>query len=338
MNKQKGFTLVEVIGVVTVLALILVVAVPSLTKTLKRNEQNKYNDYIDNLKIAAENYVVEKLKEGQFFEDGKDYNYISLGDLIDAGYIKNTIINPENDKILSRDSRVKIYKEADNTFSYDVQEYYNNASDYNKNNLIIHYDAVEYSQNNIFKNLTGEIDYNYSNSATWTEDGVYFDKNKTSNAIRKLNNNYNTGEITVSFNIESLDALGNTSDDYTYPLTLFDESLNYRKLDLGLREYVYLFYYSGNNTVIAMGTTMEKNKTYTLTYVQEDLTTRKLYLNGELLQTKSELSLETIDYSGILISPRKYNLNLNNMLIYNRALSAQEVQELYALDKERFGE
>ncbi len=338
MNKQKGFTLVEVIGVVTVLALILVVAVPSLTKTLKRNEQNKYNDYIDNLKIAAENYVVGKLKEGQFFEDGKDYNYISLGDLIDAGYIKNTTTNPENDKTLSRDSRVKVYKEADNTFSYDVQEYYNNASDYDKNNLIIHYDAVEYSPNNIFKNLTGEIDYNYSNNATWTEDGVYFDKNKTSNAIRKLNNNYNTEEITVSFNIESLDALGNTSDDYTYPLTLFDESLNYRKLDLGLRAYVYLFYYSGNNTVIAMGTTMEKNKTYTLTYVQEDLTTRKLYLNGELLQTKSELSLETIDYSGILISPRKYNLNLNNMLIYNRALSAQEVQELYALDKDRFGE
>ena len=69
MSKQKGFTLIEIIGVVVILSLLLILTVPSLTKTLKRNEQNKYNDYIDNLKIAAENYVVNKLKEGVMIDD-----------------------------------------------------------------------------------------------------------------------------------------------------------------------------------------------------------------------------------------------------------------------------
>lgn len=337
MNK-KGFTLIEIIGVVTVLALILIVAVPSLTKTLKRNEQNKYKDYIDNLKIATENYVVGKLKEGQFFETGKDYNYITLGDLIDQGYIKSTITNPENNKNLARDTRIKISKEADNTFSYDVQEYYNNSSDYNNNNLIVHYDAVEYSPANTFKNLANEIDYNYSKCATWTEDGVFFDKNKSSNDLQKLNNNYNTEEITVSFSIKSLDTLSEDSSKYTYPLTLYKQWQSAPTLNLGFKDHVYLFYYSGAFPVITPGIGINKNKTYTLTYVQENLTTRKLYINGNLVSTKSNLSLNAVDYAIILISPRLYNFNLNNMLIYNRALSAQEIKELYSLDKERFGE
>lgn len=117
MNK-KGFTLIEIIGVVTVLSLILIVAVPSLTKTLKRNEQNKYKDYVDNLKIAAENYVVDKLKSGETFED--DYMSFSIGDLIDAGYIKELITNPVTNEKITRDYEIKVTKEINGTFKYEI--------------------------------------------------------------------------------------------------------------------------------------------------------------------------------------------------------------------------
>lgn len=119
MSKQKGFTLIEIIGVVVILSLLLILTVPSLTKTLKRNEQNKYNDYIDNLKIAAENYVVNKLKEGVVIND---YIYITLGDLIDEGYVTDVVTNPITNKSLSRGKHIKVLKETDGTFKYEVIE------------------------------------------------------------------------------------------------------------------------------------------------------------------------------------------------------------------------
>lgn len=131
MNK-KGFTLIEVIGVVTVLALILIVAVPSLTRTLKRNEQNRYNDYIDNLKVAAENYMVSKLKEGESIDS------IRLGELIDEGYVNDVITNPENDIQLSRSTKITVLDELDSANKYEVQVQYNIPSEYQE---------VEYIQN-----------------------------------------------------------------------------------------------------------------------------------------------------------------------------------------------
>lgn len=336
MNKQKGFTLIEIIGVVTILSLILIVAVPSLTKTLKRNEEKKYNDYIENLNIAAENYAVNKLKKGQFFEDGKDYNYISLGQLIDDGYIKDTIKNPENNKILARDSRIKVSKKVDGTFEYDVQEYYNNTSDYNNSNLIIHYDAVEYNPNNVFKSLTNEIDYDYSSRGQWTEDGIYFDKNKPSNIKQKLNNEYSTDKITVSFNVESLDELGTGGSDYTFVVQLLNG--NYHTVRTACRKNVCLFYGSGKDAVFVPKTQIKSNKNYTITFVQDGLAIRKIYINGILEQAISNLSLSNIVYNNVTISPDIYNLKLNNALVYNRVLSDSEIQELYQLDKERFGE
>lgn len=117
MKKKNGFTLIEIIGVVTVLSIILIVAVPSLTKTLKRNAQNKYNDYIDNLKIAAENYVIDKLQSGETFND---YMIFSVGDLIDAGYITEVMTNPITNEKVTRNYEIKVTKEIDGTFKYEI--------------------------------------------------------------------------------------------------------------------------------------------------------------------------------------------------------------------------
>lgn len=127
MNR-KGFTLIEVIGVVTVLSIILIVAVPALTKTLKRNEQNKYNDYIENLEMAAENYVIDKLQEGEAFND---YMIFSMGDLIDAGYIKEIMTNPETKEKITRDYKIKVTRELDGTFKYEIV----NPTDLEENNI-----------------------------------------------------------------------------------------------------------------------------------------------------------------------------------------------------------
>ena len=125
MNENRGFTLVEVIGVIVVLSLITIVTVPSLTRTLKKNEQNKYNTYLNNVKIATENYFVRTiLPEGEV-----TYSYdVTLGELIDAGYINETIINPNNSKTLSRDTIISVDKNIDGTFKYDIRECYKDGT------------------------------------------------------------------------------------------------------------------------------------------------------------------------------------------------------------------
>lgn len=332
MRRNKGFTLIEMIGIITVLAIILLVALPSMTKTLKRNEQKKYDNYITNLKLLSENYLVEQLqKENIRFKE--DIAYFTLGDMIDAGYVTEVITNPNNDKKISRDTRIKVTRNIDDTYSYDVQEYYNTLSDYDKTGLVIHYDAVEYTGLNKFKNNANESDYNFGEGATWTEDGVLFEKK--SNETVTLNNSYTTNNITVSFNLKSLDDLGDCGDCYTYPISLFNGAT--RTALFGFRKEVYLFYDSGDNTVLS-SYSLDKNKNYTITFVQEGLTTRRVYVNGDEVSVNSGLELDTILYNKILISPLLYDLKINNILVYNRALSKDEVEKLYKLDSERFGE
>ena len=125
MNKNKGFTLLEVIGVVLVLSLILIISVPSLTRTLKRNEQKKYNAYLDNVKLAAENYFVKNV-----LKNGSVNNYtIRLEDLITAGYIIETVKNPSNEKALDRSTRINITKQLDGTYIYTIVPCYEGEED-----------------------------------------------------------------------------------------------------------------------------------------------------------------------------------------------------------------
>lgn len=332
MKNKKAFTLIEVIGIIVILGLILIIAVPSMTKTLKRNEQKKYDNYINNLKLVSDHYLVDQLqKKNITFKD--DVTYFSLGDIIDAGYIKDIITNPNNNKKISRDTRIKVTKNLDSTYSYEIQEYYNNVSDYDKEDLIIHYDSVKYTGLNKFENNTNEVDYDFNTSATWTENGMLFEKNSISSI--SLNNSYSTDNITVSFNIKSLEELGTCNDCYTYPINIYNNSNSVAKI--GFRKDLYLFYYSGNNSVLYSGT-LEMNKNYTITFVQDGLTTRKIYINGVFIDSKTNLNLETISYNKINISPLLYNLELNNILVYNRALTESEIKNLYSLDKDRFGE
>ncbi len=340
MKNKRAFTLIEMIGIITILALIMLIALPSMTKTLKRNEQKKYDNYINNLKLVSENYLVDQLQKKNITFNN-DVTYFSLGDIIDAGYVKDVITNPNNDKKISRDTRIKVTQNIDSTYSFEVQEYYNNISDYNKEDLIIHYDAVKYIGESKFINNTNEVDYDLGSNVTWTEDGMLFEKQTA--PVIDLNKKYSTDSITVSFNVKSLDELGTCGSCYTWPLYLlnYDSSTNNSTItQFAFRESTFLIYGSGNNTVLS-SSSLEKDKNYTITFVQEGLTTRRVYVNGKLADNRSSktgLSLSTIVYNRIQLRPKLYDLKINNLLIYNRALSSNEIENLYNLDKERFGE
>ena len=81
-----------------------------------------------------------------------------------------------------------------------------------------------------------------------------------------------------------------------------------------------------------------KNHKYTFTFVQENLTTRALYINGALIQRTTGLTLDSIIFGQILMqSHQNGSYIVHSLRVYDKALSADEVLQNYNVDVLRFG-
>lgn len=344
-SKNKAFTLVELIGVVAILAIMLLVAVPSLTKTLKNNEQKKYGSYIKNLELVTEQYIVKNILDKETIDDENPY-YVSLKTLIDNGYVEDTIVNPTTEREISTDTRIKVTRNSDNSFKYDVQEYYHYISDYDSNNLIMHYDTAEYNKESILKNY-GEYDgfgesinFHYYDIATLEGTGIAFNGGKgtinlksaydmlnTTISINLKPNDLETGQLQFSW---FYDEDNKNTITITHSQFLFQGKLYDYVADLSSQENLEL-----------------KNKNYTFTFVYsvdagKPNNPAKLYINGQQVELKIDNSsgeyYPGFSYDEVSISGED-NWIMNNFLVYHgRLLDDLEVKDLYELDKERFGE
>ena len=54
---KKGFTLIEMLGIITVIGIIMLVAFPNINKSLKNMKQSTINNFTNNLKVSAEAYI-----------------------------------------------------------------------------------------------------------------------------------------------------------------------------------------------------------------------------------------------------------------------------------------
>lgn len=63
---KKGFTLVEMLGIITVLAAVLFVTFPSINNSLKQTKESYINNSMNNLKLSLETYI--QLNENKYPE------------------------------------------------------------------------------------------------------------------------------------------------------------------------------------------------------------------------------------------------------------------------------
>lgn len=94
---KKGFTLVELIGVITLLGVIALIAFPTVTKTINNSREQAYLEQVRKIERAALQYGIET--NGVFpDEDSNEIKTISLNELINSGYVQmpedKVIINP----------------------------------------------------------------------------------------------------------------------------------------------------------------------------------------------------------------------------------------------------
>lgn len=101
---------------------------------------------------------------------------------------------------------------------------------------------------------------------------------------------------------------------------------------------------SGNNLEL-LGTTvnLDLGKWYYLIAVRDhSLNQVKLYLNGELKSTNTfpgsyNVNSSSNKFGGVSHSGKYINCNISNVQVYNRALSAEEVQQNFNATRSRFG-
>lgn len=117
---KKGFTMIEILAVFTVTAIILLVSVPFITNMLKQGNSNSEETFLNSVYIATEAYIQEY--EITVSED----IYVSIEDLLDSGYLKSNLINPNNNKKVTEQENlnkiVKVHKDEEGILQYEMEE------------------------------------------------------------------------------------------------------------------------------------------------------------------------------------------------------------------------
>ena len=107
MNNKKGFTLVELLAVIVMLGIIAFVAIPAVSSYLISSKNTTYSTYEKSMVDAAKNKIIECIAGNDQCElpDGETEQRISLGSLIDGGYIDN-MKDPDGDNFCDANSYV----------------------------------------------------------------------------------------------------------------------------------------------------------------------------------------------------------------------------------------
>lgn len=118
MKKNKGFTLVELLGVLTLLAILMLLAFPNFTNLTSNAKSNYDRTSKVLIRGAARMYVDNNSEEIFQVLQTRDYYCLPVGKLIAYEYLDSEIYSQKN--TINKDSIV-IVTHQNNEFVYDVE-------------------------------------------------------------------------------------------------------------------------------------------------------------------------------------------------------------------------
>lgn len=113
---KKGFTLIELMGVLVIIGLLSLIIIPVTTNIIKEQKEETYNMQIKSLILAAKNYGSDNLFYLPQTED--EYIYVTIKELRKGGYLDATTISSSSNQPLSECARIKITRKGQ-TYEYE---------------------------------------------------------------------------------------------------------------------------------------------------------------------------------------------------------------------------
>ena len=100
---RKGFTLIELLATIIVISIVFSITIIAINVVVNKAKENAQKLTIDNIEKQAVNYIKEEMNQNIWTANGNlEYQCITIQNLIDAGYLKQSDIEKNKDIISSK--------------------------------------------------------------------------------------------------------------------------------------------------------------------------------------------------------------------------------------------
>ncbi|MCM1371019.1 MAG: prepilin-type N-terminal cleavage/methylation domain-containing protein [Clostridium sp.] len=113
---KKGFTLIELMGVIVILAILSIIVVVGIDKSISEGRQDLYEKQITAIELSAKEWIIDNPNLRPMDNDPL---IITIQTLVDDGRIDSDITNPKTGEKFDLSTQIKITKVV-NTYSAKV--------------------------------------------------------------------------------------------------------------------------------------------------------------------------------------------------------------------------
>lgn len=360
MKNNKGFTLIELMGVIVLLGVIALIAIPTIDKKIKEAKNSMSDASLKSIKQASRLWA----SDNQFSlpadpttsyysqEDSNGYYcYINYSTLVESGYLEEDMKDPKsNVEFNEHNTLVKIVRDKNYAKNDFIVEYDKEATETNNSlkkgvecgdtysaldDMVLWYDGINNTGNGhdasttIWTDLSGNGNdgvISGTDTLKWNDNNFETNKLETVMTPWKFEDSHT---ILVTFK---------PLEFYNYN-TVFDNSLTSDDNEAWIYSSARFAWRS-----IRTGLNMSKDDlilnafTYFVTVIDNNLNTTTAYINDDYKQ--SENGNINLNGGNLAFNGSKNTKGKNmyySMKVYNRALTEEEVKHNYEIDKLRFG-
>lgn len=118
--KNKGFTLVELLGVIVVLAIVGGIATLAITNYIGNSKEKVYRNYVATLKTTVEDYLIDDFaKNGNLLPNVGGSSTFTLNDLINAKVIEE-LKDPNGGTCNQTTTIVTVKRDVDTDINFNL--------------------------------------------------------------------------------------------------------------------------------------------------------------------------------------------------------------------------